>query len=363
MGLNNNIFAKSLNHLTINACKDLLKHGIHQETRNGGAKALYDVNIRLQNPRARHLCLKGRTNNIFATLGEIFWVMAGDDRINPYLSFFIPRAKNYSDDGKTWYSAYGKRLWDYKQFEHVFDLFKNDGLYTRRATQSIFLPHTDTYAEYSKRTQGSIKDIACNQWINYFVIPSTDTTPNLLCMKVATRSNDCIFGLSNINVPEFTLIQEFVLQHLQAMYKDKVIEMGTYIQSITNLHIYDFTLKQGENIIQNLDENVELTKQSNDDNHKCVFPEKLNEVKEFFECLVENFSILIQDKRTQKNTEKIFEDFKLQKENNLLYAYALLVEKYILNKQGLQDNITLPKLPKGLENSIRFSSFRNFDFE
>ena len=365
MNLNNNIEADSLNELTIKSVQEILKNGIYQQTRNGAARALYDVNIRLSNPRARHLALKGRTNNIFATLGEIFWVMAGEDIIDPYLSFFIPRAKNYSDDGRKWYSSYGQRLWDYGQFNHIFSLFKDEGLFTRRATQSIFIPSSDVVGVYKTRTGGSVKDIACNQWINYFVIPGENGENPKLCMKVGTRSNDCIFGLSNINIPEFTIIMEFVYNQLKLMYPESNLELGTYIQSVTNLHLYDFTLTQGENIVKNLDENLKLTQESKNDNAESYFPNDVLNVRRFFKDIVENFSNMIKRKTNEiKKTEDIFNEYMVQTNNNLLFGYALLVEKYISNSLGLYDITQLPtNLPKGLRNSVKNSKFLNFNFE
>ena len=104
-------YYRNLNEMVNNTLVKLNLNGQNQETRNGDAICLYDQETIMLNPLARHLSLKGRTNNIFGTLGEIFWVMGGEKNISPVLEFFVPRAGLYSDDGKTWHSAYGDRLW------------------------------------------------------------------------------------------------------------------------------------------------------------------------------------------------------------------------------------------------------------
>ena len=50
-----------------------------------------------------------RGNNLFATVAETLWVYAGRNDIET-LSKWLPRAKEYSDNGRTWDSGYGPRL-------------------------------------------------------------------------------------------------------------------------------------------------------------------------------------------------------------------------------------------------------------
>ena len=364
------IRAESLNDIVYSAIKEIMKSGIQMNTRNGEARALYNVDLILTNPRSRHLCLRGRTNNIFGTLGEMFWVMAGQKEISPHLEFFVPRAKNYSDDGKTWNASYGDRLWNYGQFDHIFKMFEEDGIYTRRATQSIFFPGYDTYKEYKER-EGTMKDIPCNQWINYFVIPEGET--NKLYMKVCQRSGDIIFGTGNINIPEFTLMQEMVLSVLKKMYPDENLELGDYIQSVSNLHLYDMTLKQGVDITGQAQ--IDLIADSKKDNLGIKFPS--------FRYIFSAFSVLydFQVRKIQGHNvlsysaKEIFSKAGFETEDNLLFFYFQLVDWYITatkagydknNKMILNDSdktilkeIAI-KTP-GLYNSVVNSGFRNFE--
>ncbi len=372
MNIHNRYYCNSLNQLVYESIRDIILYGFESDTRNGGAKALYNTDLILTNPRARHLYLKGRTNNIFGTLGETFWVLAGKKDIKPHLEFFVPRAKLYSDDKRTWNASYGDRLWSYDQFDHIFKMFEIDGLYTRRATQSIFIPGYDTYKDYSKR-QDTMKDIPCNQWISYFVIPEDDINPNRLYMKVAQRSGDIIFGTGNINIPEFTIIQEMVLSVLKEMYPDKNIELGDYIQTVSNLHLYNETYQQGLNIVENSQgRNIQ---ESELDNTKMHFSKK-DKLLEFFNAIYDFQVNLILGYNIDITIEKIFNHYDVKIEDNLLYHYAKIVNWYIEskiknynkeNKNPLtkQDQEILNKIKQtpGLFNSIKNSGFRNFEIE
>lgn len=376
------IYGKSINELVNTAIHNIIDDGIKMNTRNGFALALYNIDLILTNPKARHLCLNGRTNNIFGTIGEMFWVLAGQKNIDYHLSFFVPRAKNYSDDGKTWNASYGDRLWNYNQFKHILMMFKEDGLYTRRATQSIFIPGYDTYDEYMKR-EGSMKDIPCNQWINYFVVPQKDGT-NKLHMKVCQRSGDIIFGTGNINIPEFSLIQEMLLCFLQKMFPEEKIVLGEYIQSVTNLHLYDMTFEQGKRIYDSNQD--ELIKTGENDNISLLLSDNYsgdilsycentyNFFKELYEVqtdfIIAEFPELI---FSLDAAEEIFDKYNVPKENNILYYYAVLAELYIISAKFGADkddkaDFAAPefieklkeKIP-GLYQSVANSGFRNFE--
>ena len=364
------IRAESLNDIVYSAIKEIMNSGIKMNTRNGEARALYNVDLILTNPRARHLCLRGRTNNIFGTLGEMFWVMAGQKEISPHLEFFVPRAKNYSDDGITWNASYGDRLWNYGQFDHIFKMFEEDGLYTRRATQSIFVPGHDTYKEYKERG-GTMKDIPCNQCINYFVIPEGET--NKLYMKVCQRSGDIIFGTGNINIPEFTLMQEMVLSVLKEMYPDENLELRDYIQSVSNLHLYDMTLKQGVDILNQTQ--IDLIADSKKDNLEIKLPSS-RDIFSGFSALYDFQVRKIQGKNVLSDSAKIeFGNSGFNAEDNLLFFYFQLVDWYITatkagydknNKMILDesDRATLKEIAiktPGLYNSVVNSGFRNFE--
>ena len=137
------IVGKTVSQAVAESFEAILNDGHHQESRNGGATALYNVNLVVTNPRCRHLNLNGRTSNIFQLIAETFWVMAGANAVRPYLEFFLPRAANYSDDGETWHGAYGSRLYKYNQIDDAVKLLAADK-FSRRAVIQIAMPELDS---------------------------------------------------------------------------------------------------------------------------------------------------------------------------------------------------------------------------
>ena len=235
------IKANSLNSLVYQTCEKILKEGTPLHSRNGLCWELLDVDLYLTNPKARYLYLNGRTNNPFATLFETIWVFAGYSHLDELLHF-IPRAKNYSDDGKTWRGAYGTRVYNHKQIDSVLELFTNEGLNTRRAVMTIWQPELDTQESIRKQGFQSSKDIPCSQWLGFWV------RDNKLYLKFQMRSNDVIFGFSHINVFEFTTLQELVRFMLENRLNKK-LGLGYYHHSVISLHLYDFSRKQAEVIL------------------------------------------------------------------------------------------------------------------
>ena len=369
----------NLNEMVNSTLVKLNLNGQKQETRNGDAICLYDQETIMLNPLARHLSLKGRTNNIFGTLGEIFWVIGGEKNISPVLEFFVPRAGLYSDDGKTWNSAYGERLWKFKQFHHAFKMFQDDGLLTRRSTASIFIPQLDAYENYIKKN-GTMKDVPCNQWLNFYVQEVNNSY--YLNLKVNARSNDIIFGLGNINIPEFTIIQEMMLSVVRELYPDMNIKLGVYKHNTTNLHVYNALEKQFQNILDNLDYNTNEAIPSGDDFLEAKFPSIFNQetgetniyiIQNFFSEIVKLFEKTIARygiDQALKILDRIFDKYSVEKENNSLYAYSVLCLYYIIGKRveklEMGDfyealKITDKKLVNGLYFAVKNNKFLNFN--
>lgn len=141
----------TVSQVVLEAFNTIIHYGHYRPSRNGGCTSIFDTTFEVKNPRSRHLHLQGRKSNIFALIAETFWVMAGDDRVDPYLSFFLPRAPQYSDDGETWSGAYGPRFYDENQIVSIPDLFRRDSLYTRRAYVAIHDLHKDSTKAIEQR--------------------------------------------------------------------------------------------------------------------------------------------------------------------------------------------------------------------
>lgn len=168
----------------------------------------------IENPLERCIISPKRNNNIFATIAETAWVMAGRDDL-AYLSHYLPRAAEFSDDGKTWRAAYGPRLRNWHgvdQVKRCIPLFQKD-LYTRRAVMAIFDPAID-YQDG--------KDIPCNNWLHWLV------RDNRLNLSVSLRSNDAIWGFSGINSFEWSVLQEMLAHWIGVEVGDVTFFAGSF---------------------------------------------------------------------------------------------------------------------------------------
>lgn len=217
---------------------DLLQAGDEEITRNGSAVEVLNAQIVLTEPFRREVLNPGRKANVFAQIAETMWVLSGRNDIE-WLSAYLPRAKDYSDDGAVWRGAYGPRLrkwggWPHQnkeghtgfdQWQHVIDTLKADPS-SRRAVISIYDPSTDVPAG---------KDVPCNDFLQFQI------RDNQLHMTVTVRSNDLMWGWSGINAFEWSTMQEITARLLS-------VDMGSLTFNIGNLHLYENHWKKAERI-------------------------------------------------------------------------------------------------------------------
>jgi hypothetical protein len=200
-------------------------------SRNGSTKSIQNLNIVLTDPRQRWLNLEGRNSNVYALIAETLWILSGSGEINPYLSFFLPRAKDFSDDGETWRGAYGPRLYTGDALSGIVEILTNDIL-SRRAVLSIYDNALDSPSGVrSNYDLEFTKDTPCNNWLHFYV------TDNRLNLKVVSRSGDLVWGLGSINIFEWTFLQEIVYEILQKSHP--TLKLGIYYHTTTDAHIYD----------------------------------------------------------------------------------------------------------------------------
>lgn len=311
----------------------LQQKGIKQGgTRNGGATALFDANLVIKNPRSRHLSLVGRKSNIYQMIAETFWVMSGSSEISPYLSFFLPRAPQYSDDGQNWHGAYGPRIYGYNQFKDALNRFANEGLETRRSFIQIGFPEFDSdeaiaeaYGEGHKP-----KDIPCNREIHFYV------DQGKFCSKVIQRSGDLLFGAGSINPFEFSFLQELMFNEVKNLYPE--IELGRYSWSITNAHVYDAFADQVGDVLN-------YPKHEFPENDMRLIGPSIDLWQGFFGTVVNYITHIIQQEyqygaqlkeefaETSKELLQTFIDFNVPTENNILWHYVSLVLHYVVSKK------------------------------
>ena len=78
-------------------------------SRNGGTREIMNIEITLDRPLEREVLHQERKASLPAQIAETMWVLAGRNDIE-WLSHYLPRAKDFSDDGTTWRAGYGRRL-------------------------------------------------------------------------------------------------------------------------------------------------------------------------------------------------------------------------------------------------------------
>lgn len=240
--MHRNFVFDNIDHALPNLFNVLLKGGDEVGSRNGRVTELTHVGITLNRPTQREITVRGRKANLAAQIAETMWVLSGRNDIE-FLSHYLPRAKDFSDDGKTWRGGYGPRLraWKSKpaasmtsgdlvvdQVAYVADLLKKDAL-TRRAVIAIYDPAIDS---------ADGKDIPCNDFIIF-------TNRNgVLDMAVTIRSNDLMWGWSGINAFEWSVLQELVAA-------DVGIGVGALHFNIASLHLYQQHWKKGRDVSEN----------------------------------------------------------------------------------------------------------------
>lgn len=211
----------------------LLNDGKKVPSRNGETLELSFTGITLYDSLAREIIVPGRKHNLAAQIAETMWVLSGRNDIE-WLSLYLPRAVDYSDDGKTWRGGYGKRIRNFgvlyngdgvDQAEHVIDLLRRDPD-TRQAVIGIYDPNIDTEPG---------KDIPCNDFLHFL------SREGVLDLHIFVRSNDMMWGWSGINVFEWSALLE-VVAGMAGM------QPGALHFSVSSFHLYDIHWEKAQQI-------------------------------------------------------------------------------------------------------------------
>ena len=197
---------------------------------------LYDpCNVWMTHPERKH--------NVAVQIAETLWVLSGRSDMD-YLSRFLPRARTWSDDGLFWRAGYGPRLREYTgcyvgtAYEHLpmstdqIQMTVNK-LISDPATRQAYISIWDPVKE--NMSTGS-KDYPCNVGLQFI-----SRKGDLNCC-VFNRSNDLIWGLTGINVVEFS-----ILQRLMASWAG-FSSVGYYVHHSNSLHVYDSMFDRVSNI-------------------------------------------------------------------------------------------------------------------
>lgn len=161
-----------------------------------------------------------RDANPFFQLFEALWILAGRKDV-ALLAKFNKQMAKYSDDGESFYGAYGERLRKSypcgDQLRRAAALFRMDP-----STRQVVLAIWDTNDLWMA---GQTRDLPCNDTIFCKI---RDDHMNI---TVCCRSNDIIWGAYGTNAVQFS----FLLQWLAAATGTKP---GRYTQISDSFHAY-----------------------------------------------------------------------------------------------------------------------------
>jgi thymidylate synthase len=161
--------------------------------------------------------------------GEAYWILSGDNRVEtiaPYNKNII----NYSDDGQTFFGAYGPRIMS--QLDYVVDKLKSDAD-TRQAVLTIW-----------RENPPATKDVPCTVAVHFMI------RDHKLNCHVYMRSNDLWLGFP-YDVFNFSMLSHLVCCRLNAFVVENggvIIEPGMLYHTASSRHIYEQHFEQAEKL-------------------------------------------------------------------------------------------------------------------
>ena len=236
----NDIFIKSLYHVR--------DRGTLLNIRGSEVKEVLNFTYELTNINNNILTIPFRYNNFPAVCFETLWVLSGCNHLDD-LKYFLPNCVDYSDDGGgTWGGAYGPRIrfggnqnfrWHninepmkyVLKDDQIFHVIKTliDDNFSRQAIITIGMAN-----DYS--TNLETNDRPCNMALQFYI-----RDERLHC-TVTQRSGDCIWGVFNINIFEWTTLQRLIADCLG-------VRTGSLTHNITSFHYYT---KQHEAMVEKI---------------------------------------------------------------------------------------------------------------
>ncbi|MED3945082.1 thymidylate synthase [Priestia megaterium] len=311
--------AKNETFALINVLQKINENGLKVVTRGFEQKEVLSNLEVIDNPNERVIVLKHRNNNIFALIAETLWVLGGRDDLD-FLQHYLPRASEFSDDGKVWRAAYGPRLRNWygvDQFKEVARLINQDEN-TKRAAMIIYDPAKD-YID--------TKDVPCNNWLHFM---ARDGKLNL---NVSVRANDAIWGFGGINMFEWSVLHE-----MMSFWTNK--ETGKLSWFTGTMHVYSRHYQTSSKILESFKGKTLY----DFDFHSPKFSTPLNS----FDSLMENVFKLENQMRKNPKLDILDEIYKINDE--LIQQSMLMLLIYNLYKNNCSKN-TLRDLVHQLPSS------------
>lgn len=204
--------------------KNVLENGEEVEPRGKLTKEVIQETFCIEDPNYSLIDIPGRNFSLVHAILESLLLVTTNDTVK-VAGHFNERIKNYSDDGKVLYGAYGRRISPY--ILSMITKLKED----KDSRQAVLTIHNvkDIVAE--------TKDVPCTITLQFTV------RNNKLNMHVYMRSNDLIWG-TPYDVFVFTTLQKIVANTMN-------IKIGKYYHTATSLHIYEDYFEKAKEYIGN----------------------------------------------------------------------------------------------------------------
>ena len=210
---------RNVNHAFALEVNNIKQQGVPRTSRAGDVIEFCEpVATTYSNPMERVLYDSKRMCNPFFHFFEGLWIIAGRRDVEG-VEYFNSGMRQYSDDGVSFYGAYGYRLRHECKMDQlaiaIAKLKANPD--DRRIVVSMWKPDLDI--------QGGKLDHPCNTHI-YFKVRDGE-----LYMTVCCRSNDLLWGKLGANVVHFSMLQEYMAAMIG-------VGVGPYTQMSDSLHVY-----------------------------------------------------------------------------------------------------------------------------
>lgn len=192
--------------------------------------------VSLEDPLRCAISLPLRKLNYHFMVAEWWWICSGDDRVES-IAPYCDEIKKFSDDGKTFFGAYGPRWRD--QVERVIALLKTDRD-SRQAVVSTWRTN-DLWARWMEAFVGGerwaawTKDVPCTLTMQYLI------RDGMLNTIVTMRSWDAWLGLP-YDLFNFCMLASCVAAELS-------VYPGTVTVQAGSLHLYDRNREAAQKLI------------------------------------------------------------------------------------------------------------------